>query len=75
LAHSHVDEQPFLRSGGPIVIDANQEVVVRAHMSATGYGGIVLRGSASGGFGPDVAAAEFATDVERIDPQPPPCAF
>ena len=75
LAHSHVGEQPFLRAGGPIVIDAEKEVVVRAHMSTTGYGGIVLRGSANGGFGSDIPDADFAIDVERIDPQPPPCAF
>lgn len=75
LAHSHVGEQPFLRSGGPVAVDAEQEVIVRAHMSTTGYGGIVLRGSVAGGFGPDRTAADFAAGVERVEPRPPPCAF
>ena len=75
LAHSHVGEQPFLRSGGPIAVDAEHEIVVRAHMSTTGYGGIALRGSVRGGFSPDRLVDDFAADVERVDPQPPPCAF
>ena len=75
LAHSHVGEQPFLRSGGPVTVEAEQAIIVRAHMSTTGYGGIVLRGSVAGGFGPDLPTDNFAASVERVDPQPPPCAF
>ena len=65
----------FDRAGGPIAVDAEQEIVVRAHMSTTGYGGSVLRGSVGGGFRSDRLAEDFAVDVERRDPQPPPCAF
>lgn len=75
LAHSHVGEQPFLRSGGPVTVEVEQAIIVRAHMSTTGYGGIVLRGSVAGGFEPDLPADNFAASVERVDPQPPPCAF
>ena len=34
LLHSHVDEQPFERSGGPVAIEPGQEVIVRVHMSS-----------------------------------------
>ena len=44
LAHSHVDEQPFTRSGGTVRIFTEQEVIVRAHMNNTGYGGKVMAG-------------------------------
>ncbi len=75
LAHSHVNEQPFLRSGGPVAVEAEHEIIVRAHTSTTGYGGIVLRGSVADGFESDRVSADFAADVEHADPQPPPCAF
>lgn len=45
LAHSHVQEQPFTRSGGPVAIDTNQEVILRAHLHPDGYGDRGMRGS------------------------------
>ncbi len=30
LAHSHVDEQPFVRSGGPVAVTKEQTVYIRA---------------------------------------------
>ena len=38
LAHSHVDEQPFVRSGGPVPVGASDIVIVRGHMNPGGYG-------------------------------------
>lgn len=75
LAHSHADEQPFARSGGPVPIAADTIVWVRAHMNATGYGGAVLKGSPAGGFVRVELAPDFAADLARRPPLPAGCAF
>lgn len=79
LAHSHTDEQPFTRSGGPVEIDASETVVVRAHMSAddadAGYGGRAMRGSPTDGFEEADLEEGFAADLEDESPQPDDCAF
>jgi len=75
LAHSHVDEQPFTRSGGPVDVDANDEVYVRAHFSSGGYGGSVLQGSASGAFAVADVGADFASGLASEAPLPQDCAF
>jgi len=75
LLHSHVDEQPFTRSGGPVEIDASAVVYVRAHMSTTGYGGRVLMGNAQDRFEPAEVETGFGSGLERIPPQPEDCAF
>jgi hypothetical protein len=75
LAHSHVDEQPFVRSGGPVDIADGRRVFVRAHMNEGGYGGQVMAGSLPGPFAPTAVPAGFAADVEREPPQPSGCAF
>lgn len=75
LLHSHVSEQPFTRSGGPVAVDANMLVIVRAHMNNGGYGGAALRGSASGGFEPLQLETGFAAEVEALSPLPEGCAF
>ncbi|MFB6286013.1 MAG: discoidin domain-containing protein [Candidatus Bipolaricaulia bacterium] len=75
LAHSHVNEQPFTRSGGPVAIDADETVIVRAHMNPTGYGGQAMRGSVDEGFQTAELPADFAADVEDEEPQPSGCAF
>jgi hypothetical protein len=46
LAHSHVDEQPFARDGGPVPAAPDTVVWVRAHMHPDGYTGKTLRGFA-----------------------------
>lgn len=76
LGHSHVDEQPFARSGGPVAIAADDEVIVRAHLNPGGYGGAAMRGSPAVGFAaaPEVGAA-FAPDLARVQPLPDGCAF
>jgi len=74
LLHSHVDEQPFTRSGGPIDVGPDEILVVRGHLHPDGYGGAALRGSVAGGFSPwDAAPARFAADLARSPPRPGGC--
>ena len=75
LLHSHVDEQPFTRSGGPVNIAVDETVYVRAHMNTTGYGGVVMQGTVQEGFEPAEVEASFGSDLERVPPQPEDCAF
>ena len=75
LAHSHVSEQPFTRSGGPVRIAANQRVHVRVHMNNSGYPKVVMSGSVAEGFSPETLREDFAADLAEADPQPPDCAF
>lgn len=77
LAHSHVDEQPFTRSGGKVAIMANTEVIIRAHMHPAGYGEgkIALKGSVTNGFTSLDVTADFGADLEEVEPQPSGCAF
>jgi len=75
LLHSHVDEQPFTRSGGPVPISEDTVVFVRAHMNTNGYGGQVLKGSVANGFQSVDMKADFAADVETLLPLPEGCAF
>ncbi len=75
LGHSHVDEQPFTRSGGPVEIGADQVVFVRAHMDPGGYGGDVFTGTAAGGFQRAETAPEIDASVGTAAPQPDGCAF
>ena len=75
LRHSHVNEQPFTRSGGPVAITANQEVWIRGHMNNTGYGGQTFRGNAAAGFESTEMPEDFALDLEKEEPLPDDCAF
>ncbi|MEO0325328.1 MAG: hypothetical protein AAF447_20390 [Myxococcota bacterium] len=81
LAHSHVDEQPFTRSGGPVPVADDETVIVRAHLRPAGvdapgvYRGQVLRGTVRGGFDPWDAPRDFAAALENADPQARGCAF
>lgn len=75
LLHSHVNEQPFTRSGGPVAIDPDTVVIVRAHMHPGGYGGRAIRGSVAGGFEEWEAVTDFALDLADAPPQPPDCGF
>ncbi|MGW8250682.1 MAG: hypothetical protein ACWGO1_08580, partial [Anaerolineales bacterium] len=75
LLHSHVDEQPFTRSGGPVDIQAETVVWVRAHMNTAGYGGQSLRGSVTDGFEPAESSPDFAAALEDEPPLPESCAF
>ena len=75
LAHSHVNEQPFMRSGGPVIIAEDTIVIIRAHMNPTGYGGKAMKGSISKGFDEIEIDKAFASEVENKEPQPGDCAF
>lgn len=74
LVHSHVDEQPFERRGGPVDIAEDTRVYVRAHLHPSGYGGRVLVGTPVEGFtdATDFDSATFAA-VEAAPPQPDGC--
>ena len=73
LTHSHVDEQPFTRSGGPVAVQAADPLVIRAHLNTGGYGQVHV-GSVSGGFGAG-GAGDLPASIETADPQPDGCAF
>lgn len=75
LAHSHVNEQPFTRTGAPVPVEENTEVIIRAHMNNLSYGSQVYRGSVRDGFTVDSLAIEFALDLETEAPLPGDCAF
>lgn len=75
LAHSHINEQPFTRSGGPIPISSTTEVYVRAHMNYSGYGTKVFKGTADRGFSTANLSADFAEDLQTQEPLPEGCAF
>ncbi len=75
LTHSHTDEQPFIRSGGPVNISNTTVVIVRAHMQPGGYGGIAMIGSEVYGFDAADIPEDFASNVMSEDPLPDGCAF
>jgi len=75
LAHSHVSEQPFVRSGGPVAIGPDTVVLVRAHMHPGGYGGSVFKGSVHAGFEEVELSPGLAAGIEKEPPQPTGCAF
>ncbi len=77
LAHSHVNEQPFQRSGGSVNATEDQTLIIRAHMhpGGYGYGKIAMKGSIKAGFKVFDIPKGFAADVEKQAPQPTGCAF
>jgi hypothetical protein len=75
LLHSHVDEQPFTRSGGPVSIEADTIVLVRAHMHPGGYGGLAMKGSLEQGFEQVELSPDFAANLLQTSPLPQGCNF
>ena len=75
LLHSHVDEQPFTRSGGPVPIQPDTVVWVRAHMNTGGYGGAAFKGSVKAGFARAEPPANFAAGLAKLPPLPDGCDF
>jgi hypothetical protein len=75
LLHSHVGEQPFTRSGGPVNVQPGETVIIRGHMNGTRYGGAGLKGSVSGGFTTTELRRDFGVELDQQDPLPPGCGF
>ena len=75
LAHSHVTEQPFTRSGENIELGEDKEVYVRMHMNNSGYVAQVRKGSVENGFQATELDVAFAKDLENAPPLPDGCAF
>lgn len=75
LLHSHVGEQPFTRSGGPVPIGADTIVLVRAHMNTSGYGSQAMQGSPEGEFEQVELSDDFAADLGETPPLPQGCNF
>lgn len=75
LLHSHVNEQPFTRSGGVVTISENQTVWVRAHMNNNGYGGATLKGTVKDGFSPANFPDTLGINLDQIEPLPDGCNF
>ncbi len=75
LAHSHVNEQPFIRSGGPVTIKKDQKVYVRVHMNTSGYSNAIFAGDVLGGFIESTLDKTFASQLASMQPLPDGCAF
>ncbi len=75
LLHSHVDEQPFTRSGGPVPVQPDTVIWIRAHMNNTGYGSMAFKGSVKGGFASAEPPANFAAGLAKQQPLPEGCDF
>jgi len=75
LAHSHVDEQPFTRSGGDVNIKEDQIVIVRVHMNNSSFSPLGFKGSVSGGFSEFRTEDSFAGELATMAPLPSGCAF
>ncbi|VXB13596.1 hypothetical protein [Maribacter litoralis] len=75
LTHSHVEEQPFTRSGSKITLASSTEVYIRVHMNTTGYSSAVQKGTIETGFSAAELSATFANDLENQQPLPTGCAF
>ena len=75
LAHSHVDEQPFTRSGGIVDVGPDEFIYVRAHMNNLGYGTQVFSGNVRDGLVLDSLATSYASEIETQEPLPDDCAF
>ena len=75
LLHSHVTEQPFTRTGGPVPVAADDSILVRAHMNTSGYGSRSFRGTIAGGLMAVDETSVFAPDLANLEPLPQNCAF
>ena len=76
LAHSHVNEQPFTRSGGTVDVGPTDTIIIRAHMNNLGYGTQIYRGIVlDNAMIQDSLPMDFAEELQTTDPLPEDCAF
>ncbi len=75
LLHSHVDEQPFRRTRGLVSIQPQQQIIVRVHMSDSGYSPLAQQGTVKSGFTAVRLPENFATNLESVEPLPQGCAY
>ncbi len=75
LVHSHLDTQPFTRSGGSVNIKSDDVVYVRGHMNKLGYVGAVMKGSVAGGFKVVTDLPHFSKKLETQSPLPTGCLY
>jgi len=75
LGHSHVNEQPFTRSGGVVDVGPDEFIYVRAHMNNLGYGSLVFSGTLRDDLQPDTLDTSFAMNLANTAPLPDDCAF
>lgn len=75
LAHSHVSEQPFQRTGGAVNIQPDTPVIVRAHLHPQGYGTQAMQGTVTSGFQEVSLPEDFAANLAATEPLPTSCAF
>ena len=75
LLHSHVNEQPFTRSGGPVPIEPDTIVLVRVHMHPGGYASLAMKGSLEQGFEQVELSVDFAIELGETPPLPGGCNF
>jgi len=73
LEHSHAGEQPFTLSGGPVALQPDSVVWVRAHRQPDGYVGTALKGSVASGFQPHALPVGFAAGLAQQAPLPQRC--
>ena len=66
LLHSHVDEQPFTRTGGTVAVQPQQEVIVGVHMNSDGYSPMALRGTVEDGFSEVTLSNDFASSLASV---------
>ena len=75
LLHSHVNEQPFTRSGGPVNVGPDDFIYVRAHMNNSGYGAQVFSGNVRDGLILDSLPENYAANLAMTAPLPDDCDF
>ncbi|MBI3896913.1 MAG: hypothetical protein HY308_01295 [Gammaproteobacteria bacterium] len=73
MLRSHVNDQPFARAGGPVPIQPDTVVWIRAHMRPTGYGGVAFKGSVASGFEQTALTSLFASTLTDAAPLPKDC--